>query len=547
VSSRVSSDLVNEGQESLARADWAHARACFEQALAHSEDAEVLDGLGRALHFEGEYDRAITVTERAFAAYQRAGRAIEAADRARWLAFLHGAVKANMAAAGGWMARAQALMEDVDECAGHGWLALDQAPFVDAAGEREKLATAALALARRYGDTDLEYDAMALLGEAYVATGRVAEGMKLLDQAMTAVAAGEVAGIVAVGDIVCRLLSACETALDVRRAEQWMAAGVAFESWKDWVSPVCRNHYGGILVAVGRWGEAERELEYAIATFERSYRLMRTAPLVKLGELRVRQGRYDEARRLLEGHESHPLARRALAAAALARADTALAEELAELCLEGDDADDPGCAPVLELLVRVRLARDDLGGAAQARDRLRAVAAASGDPHARAFSDLADGLVAVATGEPSAAQLQAALRGFAELESPFEAGRAQIALSRALARDGRTAAAVFEAKAALRALERIGARADADAAAALLRELGASGRHGPRGAGTLTQRESEVLALLADGATNAEIAERLVISKRTAEHHVASILSKLDLRSRAEAAAYAVRTGREST
>ncbi|MFN2509779.1 MAG: hypothetical protein ABR589_13565, partial [Chthoniobacterales bacterium] len=114
------------------------------------------------------------------------------------------------------------------------------------AAKRENLATAALSIARRHNDVDLEYDALSLLGESYVAAGRLAEGMKLIDEAMTAVSAGEVAGIVPVGDILCRLLSACEAALDIVRAEQWMSVAGRYEAWSDFVSPVCRNHYGGI-------------------------------------------------------------------------------------------------------------------------------------------------------------------------------------------------------------------------------------------------------------------------------------------------------------
>jgi DNA-binding NarL/FixJ family response regulator len=135
---------------------------------------------------------------------------------------------------------------------------------------------------------------------------------------------------------------------------------------------------------------------------------------------------------------------------------------------------------------------------------------------------------------------QAALRGFTALRLALEAARAQRELARALAEQA-PAAAVVEARLALQRFESIGATADADDTAALLRRLGAGGRAFPKRYGELSKRETEVLALLADGCTNEEIARRLVISRRTAEHHVASILAKLDLHNRTEAAAYAAR------
>ena len=53
-----------------------------------------------------------------------------------------------MAVASGWMERAASLLGDAEECAGHGWLVLDRAPFTDDAEERQRLATVALAIAR---------------------------------------------------------------------------------------------------------------------------------------------------------------------------------------------------------------------------------------------------------------------------------------------------------------------------------------------------------------------------------------------------------------
>jgi DNA-binding NarL/FixJ family response regulator len=124
---------------------------------------------------------------------------------------------------------------------------------------------------------------------------------------------------------------------------------------------------------------------------------------------------------------------------------------------------------------------------------------------------------------------------------PAELARARLDLARAVASD-HAEIAVAEAKAALDVFVRLGATRDADAAAALLRSLGVVGRVGPRMRGPLTKREAEVLDLLGHGLSNPEIAERLFISTKTAEHHVGRVLSKLGLRNRTEAGAYAART-----
>jgi tetratricopeptide (TPR) repeat protein len=194
-------DLLHAGREALAAADRERARSCLQSAGELGESAEVLDGLSQAVHFQGEYDLAIELKERAFAEYRRRGMRVEAAELARWLAFLHGAVHGNTAAANGWMARAESLLEGVEECAAHGWLTLDRAPWSRDSSERERLARAAFTIARRFGDTDLEFGSLALLGDAYVHSGRVAEGMTLLDEAMAAVTGGEVVGIATVGEI----------------------------------------------------------------------------------------------------------------------------------------------------------------------------------------------------------------------------------------------------------------------------------------------------------------------------------------------------------
>jgi DNA-binding CsgD family transcriptional regulator len=540
VAAAAAQHLVRSGRQALAVADWQRARSCFEQAYELDPGPEVLGGLSQALQFTGDFDRAIELGERAFAACLETDRRVQAAGLARRLAFLHMSVRGNLVAANGWMASAARALERVAECVAHGWLALDRAPWTNDASERERHATTALEIARRFGDRELEIAARALLGETYVAGGRVSEGMTLLDEAMAAGAAGAV-GFVPMGEIYCRLLRACEQATDVRRAAQWMTAAAGFDAWRDFVPPMCRTHYGGILIAIGRWPEAEAELVAAIRTFARGHRAGRVFPLVRLAELRVRQGRFEEARQLLEESEWHPTARQVLATIALRVGDLALAEDLTRLRLEGEDPLTPACAPLLDLLIDIHVARGDPGAARQALGRLTELAGRAADDRIRACAEFATGRVCTAEADAAArAHLRIALERFSILGLPLEAARAQLELARASAGTA-SAAAVAEARLALRTFERLGAARDADAAAAVLKALGASGRAWPKRYGTLTKRETEVLALLAAGCSNAAIGARLFISRRTAEHHVANILSKLDLHSRAEAAAYAVR------
>jgi DNA-binding CsgD family transcriptional regulator len=188
-----------------------------------------------------------------------------------------------------------------------------------------------------------------------------------------------------------------------------------------------------------------------------------------------------------------------------------------------------------------QLARGDLAAAEETQHRFAALAGNAGDDRLAAFAAFAAGRVLAAGGdEQASSHLQRALLRFIALDLPLAAARAQLELAKALAARAPDAA-VAEARLALATFERLGAVSHADAAGDLLRRLGAAGRAWPRRHGALTKRETEVLRLLAAGYSNAEIGERLFISRRTAEHHVANILSKLGLRSRAEAAAYAVR------
>jgi DNA-binding CsgD family transcriptional regulator len=143
------------------------------------------------------------------------------------------------------------------------------------------------------------------------------------------------------------------------------------------------------------------------------------------------------------------------------------------------------------------------------------------------------------TGDPQAC-LREALAGFGRAQMPMELAHSRLELATALLTH-RPEVAIAEARSALEAFERLNAARDVDAATAVLRSLGVRLPTGGKGAGVLSKREAEVLELLGHGLSNPEISDRLFISRKTVEHHVGNVLSKLGLRSRGEATAYAAR------
>jgi DNA-binding NarL/FixJ family response regulator len=224
---------------------------------------------------------------------------------------------------------------------------------------------------------------------------------------------------------------------------------------------------------------------------------------------------------------------------ALARGQHEQARAIIEQGLQSPPASSLDRVPLLALFVEVSLLQGNLDSARQSVEALMQIAETAQSDVLYAQAELAEGQMRHYAGNADAASsYQAVLKRLPAQENSLLAGRARFEMAQLLATSDHVGAVVW-AKAALATFERMGAKHDADRTAGLLRQLGNSTRSGPRSQDVLTVREGEVLSLIANGMTNREIAERLVISPKTVEHHVSQILSKLGLRSRAEAAAFA--------
>jgi LuxR family transcriptional regulator, maltose regulon positive regulatory protein len=552
---RSDATLLEAGWDALSEGNWAGARACFEKALATGVTPEALEGLGWAGYCLDDERLTFDARERAYRLYRERGDGPSAARVAAWLAADCLEFRGEAAVANGWLQRAHSLLDELEPGPDHGWLAVHEASMLvdqDTATAR-RLARGAVELGRRFGVPELEMVGLALEGQALVSEGSLREGMRRLDEATAAALAGEAKILVCVAWACCYLIAACEEVRDYDRAGQWCGRvgefcerhGIAT------VLGVCKAKYAGVLTWQGRWEEAERALRSAAEGLEASRPAMVGDALARLGELRRRQGRLEEAEELFARCEAYPRALLGRAALALDRGQPEDAAELADRYLRRfpDRTRLERCAG-LEVAVRAHAQLGNVDRARETMEQLREIASRLQTQPLQAAALLAEGTVVAAQGDHDAARrsFEDALDLLAASGGSFEIARVRLDLAAALGTLERHRAARREIEAALASLTELGASGEAARAEAMLRRLPrvrpATRTGTPDGPlGQLSQREREVLVLVAEGLTNQQIAERLVLSDHTVHRHVTNILRKLRLPSRAAAASLAGRHG----
>jgi DNA-binding CsgD family transcriptional regulator len=527
---------VEQARAAYAERSWLTACEAFAKADEVDPLApEDLELFTTSLLMLARDDDAVATLERAHRHYVERGETLRAARSATWIG-INLAYRGLIGPASGWLGRGHRLLETwPEETPEHGLLLLPSIFQHEAAGDFEEAAAVArraAAIGERHGDADLFALALHAEGHMLVKTGRVREGLALLDESMVIVTTQDLWPF-AVGIVYCGVILACSDVFEVARARQWTQALTAWnEDQPDLVAFTgrCLVHRAEILQLGGSWADALEEARLAGERFVETRNPAAGVAYYRQGELLRLQGDFDAAEDAYReasrfGWEPQPgLAQLRLAKGKRDAALTAIRRANAEV------AEPLKRAALLPAHVEIALAAGELVEARTACLELSQLAERYESAMLDAIVAHTEGAVALAEGDASKAlaRLRDAQRIWHDLDAPYEVARTRELIAQGCVALGDEEAGVLELAAARELFEALGATPD-------LARLStpAGGQHG------LSERELEVLRLVASGKSNREIASILVISEHTVARHLQNIYAKLGLSSRTAAAAFA--------
>lgn len=542
-------DSLALGRQAYSRRLWRQAFDLFSAAdRACTLAPEDLEQLGEAAYLVGDESQAIGAWTRAQSGFIERAEPMRAAQVGFWLS-LSLMLAGKGAQSSGWLSRSQRLISDCSpRCAVHGRLQVLTGLFSmfkgDAEGALEALQEAT-SLAARFGDADLLAVSVLSHGQALIQMQRIDEGVALLDEAMVAVTSGEVKPIIA-GIIYCAVILTCERVYDLHRAHEWT---VALDEWCRAQSELvtyrgqCLVHRSELMQFKGDWVAARAEAQRAYALLSGRSEAFAGRALYQQAELHRLAGELSQAEKCYReaggrGFEPQPGA----SLLRLAQGDIkAAAASIRHVDSEAGSRQSPGAAlqrvRILEPLVEIMLAAEDLVSARTAAEELARIAGHRDVPYLKAHAAQASGAVQLASGDPKGALLclREAWTLWQQLEAPYEAAKARVLIARACALEGDADTAKRHLEAAAAAFERLGANVE------LSRLHAGVGKGGC--AVTLSGRERQVLSLIAAGKSNRQIASQLGISAHTVARHVSNIFHKIDVGSRTAASAFAFEHG----
>lgn len=530
-------------REAYERREWVAAYRALSDLDSAGLQAGDFTLLGTTAYLLGRRNDCVQALQRAYQASLELGDETGAARAACRLALVL-TLGGESAVGGGWAARAARILDGVrDDVVEHGYVLVHGALRAVFSGDlvtaREQ-ASAVVGYGQRFRDPDLLAQGLNMTGRLLTHAGRVPEGLRLMDESLVGVIAGDVSPIIS-GIVYCTTIEACALVCDYGRMAEWTSA---LTTWCDAQPGLvaftgqCAVHRGQLLRLRGAYTVAVEELERAA---ER-YALGGGGPAVGLaheergdvlrlmGDFRGSEQAYDAAAR----HGSAAQPGRALLCAA--RGDHHGALAMIRRLLD-ELADPVERNHLLPAAVEIALAAGDSAAAHVHADELGRIADGFGCPALVAAHAHADSMVVLADGDPgrAGALVRPAIATWAALEVPYEVARCRMTLGRALRSLGDDRGAASELSAGHAVFAALGASPDESAAR---RELGVDDVPGG-----LTAREVEVLRLVAEGRTNAEVATELVIAEKTVSRHLSNIFTKLGVGSRTAAAAFAFEHG----